>query len=68
MLMLILITIDVKPPICSLHFHVLLVWLLIVFRYMSVDVVHDGPERVLLALACSDGAVRWVSLSEAVCC
>ncbi|KAL2103861.1 hypothetical protein ACEWY4_000729 [Coilia grayii] len=33
-------------------------------RYMSVCVVHDGPDRVLLALACSDGAVRLVGVSE----
>lgn len=27
-------------------------------RYMSMAVVHDGNECVLLALGCSDGAVR----------
>ncbi|XP_012690026.2 WD repeat-containing protein 6 [Clupea harengus] len=33
-------------------------------RYMSMAVVHDGPDRVLLALACSDGAVRLFGVSE----
>ncbi|CDQ94098.1 unnamed protein product, partial [Oncorhynchus mykiss] len=28
-------------------------------RYMSIAVVDDGTESVLLALACSDGAVRY---------
>ncbi len=29
-----------------------------VCRYMSMAVVHNGTECVLLALGCSDGAVR----------
>ncbi|XP_055748766.1 WD repeat-containing protein 6-like [Salvelinus fontinalis] len=33
-------------------------------RYMSIAVVDDGTESVLLALACSDGAVRLFSVSE----
>ncbi|XP_065103166.1 tRNA (34-2'-O)-methyltransferase regulator WDR6 [Paramisgurnus dabryanus] len=33
-------------------------------RYMSMAVVHDGIERVLLALGCSDGAVRLFSVIE----
>ncbi|XP_062314316.1 WD repeat-containing protein 6 [Osmerus eperlanus] len=33
-------------------------------RYMSAAVVHDGTERVLLALGCSDGAVRVFGVSE----
>ncbi|XP_048097170.1 WD repeat-containing protein 6 [Alosa alosa] len=33
-------------------------------RYMGMAVVHDGPDRVLLALACSDGAVRLFGGSE----
>lgn len=31
-----------------------------VCRYMSLAVLHDGPAEVLLAVACSDGAMRWV--------
>ncbi|CAB1329450.1 unnamed protein product [Coregonus sp. 'balchen'] len=34
-------------------------------RYMSIAVVDDGTESVLLALACSDGAVRCVFLFSA---
>uniref|UniRef100_W5LJY3 tRNA (34-2'-O)-methyltransferase regulator WDR6 n=1 Tax=Astyanax mexicanus TaxID=7994 RepID=W5LJY3_ASTMX len=33
-------------------------------RYMSMAVVQDGVEEVLLALACSDGAVRIFSVGE----
>ncbi|XP_072537657.1 tRNA (34-2'-O)-methyltransferase regulator WDR6 isoform X2 [Salminus brasiliensis] len=33
-------------------------------RYMSMAVVHDGIEEVLLALACSDGAVRLFNVGE----
>ncbi|KAJ8015916.1 hypothetical protein DPEC_G00001660 [Dallia pectoralis] len=33
-------------------------------RYMSVAVIEDRTETVLLALACSDGAVRLFSVSE----
>ncbi|XP_062397068.1 WD repeat-containing protein 6 [Sardina pilchardus] len=33
-------------------------------RYMCMAVVHDGPDRVLLALACSDGALRLFGVSE----
>ncbi|XP_061113907.1 WD repeat-containing protein 6 [Conger conger] len=34
-------------------------------RYMSLAVLHDGTAEVLLAVACSDGAVRVFSVSEA---
>ncbi|XP_035502194.2 WD repeat-containing protein 6 [Scophthalmus maximus] len=34
-------------------------------RYMSVEVVDERMDCVLLALACSDGAVRFFSVSEA---
>ncbi|KAJ8370163.1 hypothetical protein SKAU_G00101910 [Synaphobranchus kaupii] len=33
-------------------------------RYMSLAVLHDGTVGVLLALGCSDGAVRLFSVSE----
>ncbi|KAJ8257222.1 hypothetical protein GJAV_G00183220 [Gymnothorax javanicus] len=33
-------------------------------RYMSLAVLHDGTAGVLLAVACSDGAVRVFSVSE----
>ncbi|KAJ8384169.1 hypothetical protein AAFF_G00207870 [Aldrovandia affinis] len=33
-------------------------------RYMSLAVLHDGPEWILLAVGCSDGAVRVFSVSE----
>ncbi|XP_010894132.5 WD repeat-containing protein 6 [Esox lucius] len=33
-------------------------------RYMSIAVIDDRTESVLLALACSDGAVRLFSVSE----
>ncbi|KAA0713992.1 WD repeat-containing protein 6 [Triplophysa tibetana] len=33
-------------------------------RYMSMAVVYDGKECVLLALGCSDGAVRLFSVTE----
>ena len=55
------------PALCSVDELVLydptdhLLPLLSSARYMSAAVVHDGTERVLLALGCSDGAVRWVS-------
>ncbi|KAJ8265907.1 hypothetical protein COCON_G00150060 [Conger conger] len=34
-------------------------------RYMSLAVLHDGTAEDLLAVACSDGAVRVFSVSEA---
>ncbi|KAF3860186.1 hypothetical protein F7725_000441 [Dissostichus mawsoni] len=34
------------------------------FRYMSVEVVEEKPDGVLLAMACSDGALRLFSVSE----
>lgn len=36
----------------------------LICRYMSMAVVHDGLEEVLLALACSDGAVRYVFVNQ----
>ncbi|XP_047453068.1 WD repeat-containing protein 6 [Mugil cephalus] len=36
-------------------------------RYMSVAVVDEKSDRVLLALSCSDGAVRLFSVSEVKC-
>ncbi|XP_052419470.1 WD repeat-containing protein 6 [Carassius gibelio] len=33
-------------------------------RYMSMSVVHNGTECVLLAMGCSDGAVRLFSVTE----
>ncbi|XP_028822609.1 tRNA (34-2'-O)-methyltransferase regulator WDR6 [Denticeps clupeoides] len=33
-------------------------------RYMSMGVVHAGKDRVVLALACSDGAVRMFGVCE----
>ncbi|KAK5923376.1 hypothetical protein CgunFtcFv8_000354 [Champsocephalus gunnari] len=33
-------------------------------RYMSVEVVEEKPDGVLLAMACSDGALRLFSVSE----